>query len=277
MIPTADFFRNGKSVKLVEYSYNNLDVAVDIVKEHKELYYKLNKISLVEYSNASRKFFYQIIEIFQPKNQIEIIKEWEQHFGNKLLLINESVDTLLVEQRVNNAWDSIKELLYEAWYNPLSWDWKGGAERVGKWAGDTVKGAVDWTKEQGRQIKQKGVMGWAADKASSVWNSVKSAVSKAYKCLTNNFVECLMEGLRAASFSALGMGAMTALTFVPGVGQIADFIVFGSLLIWDIYKALSGKYESGEYQWSFMDIIIDAVCIIIPALGGGLKSRRRGY
>jgi uncharacterized protein YkuJ len=56
MIPTADFFRNGESVKLVEYSYNNLDVAVDIVKEHKELYYKLNKISLVEYSNASRKF-----------------------------------------------------------------------------------------------------------------------------------------------------------------------------------------------------------------------------
>jgi hypothetical protein len=85
-----------------------------------------------------------------------------------------------------------------------------------------------------------------------------------------------MEGLRAASFSALGMGAMTALTFVPGVGQIADFIVFGSLLIWDIYKALSGKYESGEYQWSFMDIIIDAVCIIIPALGGGLKAAGAG-
>jgi hypothetical protein len=85
-----------------------------------------------------------------------------------------------------------------------------------------------------------------------------------------------MEGIRAASFSAVGMGVMTAVTFIPGVGQIADFLVFGSLLIWDVYKMMSGKYESGQYQWSFADIIIDAVCLLLPALGAGLKSALKG-
>ena len=170
MIPTADFFKNGKSVNIVEYSYDNLDVAVDIIKEHKELYYKLNKISLLEYTNSSRKFFYQILEIFKPNNQIEIIREWEEHFGNKLLLINESVDKLLVEQRVNDAWESIKSLLYEAWYNPLSWDWKGAAQKAGKFVGDTAKGVKDWTVDQAKQIKDKGLVQWGVDKAKSVWN-----------------------------------------------------------------------------------------------------------
>lgn len=276
IMQTGDYFKNNGNTKFIDYSFENLPIAVDILKEHKEIYYKLNMISLSEYSSSSRKFLYQLLEIFQPKNHINVIKEWEENYGNKLLLINESSDKLLIETRINESWNAIKDIIMEAWYNPLSWDWKGGVKRAGKWVGDQVKGAVDWTKEQGKQIQQKGLATWAADKAKSVWNSVKDAVSKAYKCLTNNFVECLMEGVRKASFSAVGLGVMTAVTFIPGVGQIADFIVFGSLLIWDIYKALSGKYESGEYKWSWADIIIDAVCILLPALAGGLKPALKG-
>ena len=228
-------------------------------------------ISLTEYSNSSRKFLYELVEIFKPENSISLIKEWEERFGSKLLLINESVDKLIVESRINESWESIKVLL-EDWFDSV----KSGVQRAGKWVGDQAKGVANWTKDQAKQIKQKGVMAWAGDKVSSVWNSVKNAVSKAWKCLTNNFVECLMEGIRAASFSAVGMGVMTAVTFIPGVGQIADFLVFGSLLIWDVYKMLSGKYESGQYQWSFADIIIDAVCLLLPALGAGLKSALKG-
>jgi len=277
IIPLREYLENPKNTKTIDYSYNNLGLAVDILKEHKELFYKLNKISLVEYSNSSRKFLYELVEIFQPENSVTIIKEWEENFGSKLLLINESVDKLLIESRINESWDSIKNMLIEGdWYNPLSWDWKGGVERAGKWVGNQVKGAVDWTKEQGKQIQQKGLLGWAGDKVTSVWNSVKSAVAKAYKCLTNNFVECLMEGIRSAAFSAVGMGAMTAITFIPGVGQIADFVVFGALLIWDVYKMFSGKYNSGEYQWSYADIIVDAVCLLLPALGAGVKAVFKG-
>ena len=271
IVPTVDFFKNDKKIKIIEYTYENLDIAVDILKEHREIYYKLNMISLTEYSNSSRKFLYELVEIFKPENSISLIKEWEERFGSKLLLINESVDKLIIESRINESWDSIKILL-EDWWDSI----KGGVQRAGKWVGDQVRAVDTWGKEQARQIKQKGVVSWAGDKVSSVWNSVKNAVSKAWKCLTNNFVECLMEGIRSASFSAVGMGVMTAVTFIPGVGQIADFIVFGSLLIWDVYKMLSGKYESGQYQWSFADIIIDAVCLLLPALGAGLKGALKG-
>lgn len=276
VITTADYFE-GKS-GIIDYSFNNLTIAVDILKEHRELYYKLNKISLSEYTSAPRKFLYQLMEIFQPDNQVNIIKEWEENHGSKLLILNESEDKLLVESRITESWNSIKMLLEQEsnWYNPLSWDWKGGAERVGKFVKDTATSAVDWTKEQGRQLKQKGLVGYVSDKAKSIWGSVKNAVSKAYKCLTNNFAECLFENLRAALFSAVGMGAMTAISFIPGVGQIADVIAFGSLLIWDVYKALSGKYESGPYKWSWADIIVDAVCMLLPALGAGLKYALRG-
>lgn len=274
IITTADYFE-GKS-GIIEYSFDNLTIAVDILKEHRELYYRLNKISLQEYSTAPRKFLYELIETFKPENEVNIIKEWEEKHGSNLLLINESEDKLLVESKINDSWNSIKMLLESDWYNPFSWDWKGGAQRVGQFAKDTVQGAVDWTKEQGKQIKQKGLAGYVTDKAKSIWGSVKSAVSKAYKCLTNNFAECLFENLRKALFSAVGMGAMTAVSFIPGVGQVADVMAFGSLLIWDVYKALSGKYNGGEYQWSWMDIIIDAVCMLLPALGAGLKAALKG-
>jgi hypothetical protein len=277
MIPLVEYFKNQKTPNFISYSYDNLDLAVDLMKEHNELFYKSNKISLVEYTSSSRKFLHNLIEIFQPQNSVSIISEWEEKIGSKLLIINESMDSLIVEQRVDNSWNSLKVLI-EQWYNPLSKDFAvyQGAKKAYNWGKEQVKGVYDWTKEQSKQIKDKGLWQWAKDKASAVWESVKSAVSAAWKCLTNNFVECLMEGIRKASFSAVGMGVMTAITFIPGVGQVADFVVFGSLLIWDVYKMMSGKYESGEYKWSYMDIIIDAICILIPTLGGALKAGVKG-
>jgi hypothetical protein len=273
IITTADYFE-GKS-GIIEYSFDNLTIAVDILKEHRELYYKLNKISLTEYANSPRKFLYELMEVFQPVNQINIIKEWEEKHGSNLILINESEDKLLIESRVRNSWDGLKHLI--EWGLSDVTNWVGGAvNKVGKFAKDTFTGAVDWTKEQGRQIKQKGLTGYVADKAKSIWGSVKSAVSKAYKCLTNNFAECLFENLRTALFSAVGMGAMTAISFIPGVGQVVDVMAFGSLLIWDVYKALSGKYEDGPYKWKWIDMVIDAACMLLPALGPALKAALKG-
>lgn len=278
VVTSSDFFSNSKEMNFIDYSFENLPIALDILKETNEFFYKYKKISLNEYTSAPRKFLYKLIEIFNPQHEISIIKEWEEKFGQKLILINESVEKLLVETRVNESWDGLKSLLREesTWYNPLSWDYKGAAERVGKFYKDSIKKGKDWTVDQIKQVKQKGLGGYIADKAKSVWNSVKDAVSKAYKCLTNNFAECLFENLRAATFSAYGMGVMVGISMIPEVGQVADFIVFGSLLIWDVYKALSGKYESGPYKWSWADIIIDAVCIITPMMGPVLKATMKG-
>jgi len=106
IIPTADYFE-GKS-GIIEYSFGNLSIAVDILKEHRDLYYRLNKISLSEYASAPRKFLYQLIETFQPVNRVSIVKEWEEKHGSKLLILNESEDKLLVESRITESWNSIK-------------------------------------------------------------------------------------------------------------------------------------------------------------------------
>lgn len=279
ILETNSFFSNSKT-NLIEYSYENLHLGIQMLKEHYLTFYKANQISLVEYSNSPRRSLYRLLEIFELKNYTTIIKEWEEVYGNKLLLINESVDKLLVESRVNDAWNSISNILHENMIGDFFSDPIGsigrGIKNVGSWAYDQGKKAVDWTVDQAKQIRDKGFFTWAGEKVSNAWNYVKDAVARAWNCLTSNFFECLMEGIRDASFSAVGMGVMTAISFIPGVGQVADVIVFGSLLIWDIYKMLSGKYESGKYKWSWMEIIIDAICAVLPALGFLAKSALRG-
>jgi hypothetical protein len=275
ILETAEYLTK-KKTRFIDYSYENLPLAVLMMEENYKLQYGVGNISLQEYANSARRFLYTLLEIVKPEGQSTIIKEWENKFGSHLILINESTNQNEIKNKINDSWNSIRYIITESWYNPLSWDWKGGVERAAKWVGDTAKGAYDWTKDQAKQISQKGLFTWAGEKVSEVWNSVKDAVAKTWKCLSNNFFECLMEGLREASFSTLGIGAMTALTFVEPIGHISDFIVFGSLLIWDIYKALSGKYESGKYKWSFVDIIVDAVCLLLPALGGALKAGLKG-
>lgn len=282
IVPISNTILKESDYKFIDYSFENLNLAVEIMMEHNELFYKNGVIKLTEYTTASRKFLNNLVEIFQPQNSIQILSEFETKVGSKLLLLNESVDKNIIENNVKNSWNYLKLLVEDEvkWYNPLSWNWKKGAQNVANFAQQAATDVKDWGKEQVNQIKQKGLGTYLKDKASSIWDSVKNAVKSAYKCLTNNFAECLFENLRKAALSPVGMGVMVGLSYaIPGVGQVPDIIVFGSLLIWDVYKMLSGKYESGEYAWGWGDIIIDSVMMLLPALGpilkgllGGVKS-----
>ena len=280
---------NGKNY--VSYNHNNLNVAIDIMKENIEFKFKTGKLDLVEYAAAPRRFLNNIIEIFQPENSISLIKEWETIFGGDLLLINESVDNLIIESRINESWESFKVLL-EWTINPFNSDFWSvdnakeigsgiakGAENVYNYGKEKVQQFKKWGGEQIQQIQQKGIWNYAKEKGAALWDTVKNAVKSAYKCLTNNFAECLMEGIRGAVMSAGGIAVLTGISMIPAIGQIPTVIIFGALLLWDLYKMMSGKYESGEYQWSVFDIIIDAVSLLLPALGkiikvsmGGIKT-----
>lgn len=279
ILETKSFFSNDKT-EIIDYSFDNLKFGLQIMKEHYRTFYNANQMSLIEYSNAPRKSLYRLLEIFEVKNSTSIIKEWEEVHGNRLLLINESVDKLVVESRVNNAWDSVSHLLYENSFNDFFSDPLGsigrGVKNVADWVGSGVNRGVNWVGDQAKQIQDKGFFTWAGEKVTKTWNYVKDAVSKAWKCLTNNFFECLMEGIRSALFSAVGMGIMTAISFIPEVGQIADVVAFGALVVWDIYKMLSGKYESGPYKWSWMEIIVDLICCVLPVLGIAFKGAVAG-
>lgn len=279
ILETKSLFSNDNT-EIIDYSFDNLKFGLQIMKEHYKTFYNANQMSLIEYSNSPRKALYRLLEIFEVKNSTSIIKEWEEVYGKKLLLINESVDKLIVESRVENAWNSVSHLLYENMIGDFFSDPLGsigrGVKNVGDWVGSGIKRGVNWVGDQAKQIQDKGFFTWAGEKVSNAWTYVKDAVSKAWKCLTDNFFECLMEGIRSALFSAVGMGVMTAISFIPGVGQVADVLAFGALVIWDIYKMLSGKYESGPYKWSWTEIIIDAICAALPALGLAFKAAARG-
>jgi len=242
---------NGRN--FVPYTFEHLNIALDIIKENLNFKYKIGKISLLEYSSEPRKFLNFLVEIYQPKNPISVIKEWENNFGNKLLLINESEDNLIVEQRINESWGSFIVIL-EQWYN-----------RVGEFFSDTAKNVKDWTVDQGKQIKDKGFIQWGKEKAENVWNYVKDNIAAAWNCAKSG-VECIMEGMRKLVFTAAGTALLTGVSTIPVVGQVTNGIIFGSLLIWDIYKGLSGK------GWDIMNIVVDSIALILPVLGKVVKT-----
>lgn len=269
---------NGKNY--LSYTYNNLNVAIDIMKENFDFKFKTGQLDLVEYAAAPRKFLANIIEIYRPENSITLIKEWENIFGGDLLLINESVDRLIIESRITESWESFKVLL-EQWYNPADWA-RGlgkGIKNVGVYSNEKFQKFTKWGASQINQIQQKGIWNYAKEKGAALWDIVKNAVKSAYKCLRDNPVQCLMEGIRDVVMSAGGIAVLTGISMIPAIGQIPTVIIFGALLLWDLYKMMSGKYESGgpeNYQWSVMDIVIDAISLLLPALGKVVKAATMG-
>lgn len=255
---------NGRN--FVPYTPEHLNIALNILKENIDFKYKIGKLSLSEYSSEPRKFLNFLVETYQPSNSITIIKEWETNFGEKLLLINESVDKLIIESRINESWESFKVML-EQWYNPADWAKAvgKGVKNVYNYGKEKVGQAVDWTKDQAKQIKDKGLVQWGKDKAKNVWNYVKDKVAAAWNCVKSG-VECIMEGMRELVFTAGGTAILTGVSMIPVVGQVTNGIIFGSLLLWDLYKGLSGK------GWDILNIIIDSVALLAPALGKVIKT-----
>lgn len=259
---------NGRN--FVPYTPEHLNIALDILKENIDFKYKIGKLTLSEYSSEPRKFLNFLVETYQPSNSITIIKEWETNFGEKLLLINESVDKLIIESRINESWESFKVML-EQWYNPVDWAKAigKGAKNVYDYGKEKVGQAVNWTKDQAKQIKDKGLVQWGKDKAKNVWNYVKDKISAAWNCVKSG-VECIMEGMRSLVFSAGGTAILTGVSMIPVVGQVTNGIIFGSLLLWDLYKGLTGK------GWDVLNIVIDSVAILAPYLGKILKTALYG-
>jgi phage-related protein len=158
------------------------------------------------------------------------------------------VENGLVLEQVMNSWDYINIIL----------------EEKGVW--DTLKGWGKSAVEAG-----KGIVKSISGMASSVWDTVKNKVSSAFKCVAQNPMACIMEFIRAALFSPVVTGGLTALAVaVPGIGSAPDIIMYGALFIWDTYKLLSGGYETGEYAFSWGDLLLDIVGMAIPLLAGTL-------
>jgi hypothetical protein len=265
---------NGRN--FVPYTFESLNIALDIINENFNFKYKTGSISLTEYTSEPRRFLYFLIETLKPENTIKIIQEWESNHGNKLLLINESVDKLLIEKRVVDSWNSIKLIIEQGeWYNPVNIAnkvgdiAKTGAKNVYNYGKDLVKQGAEWVKDQDKLIKQKGFTQWAKESAGKVWGYVKNKIADVWNCAKEG-IECIMEGMRKLVFTAGGTALLTGVSMIPVVGQITNGVIFGSLLLWDVYKGLTGK------GWNIMNIIISSIAILAPALGKIMKTAFAG-
>jgi hypothetical protein len=73
-----------------------------------------------------------------------------------------------------------------------------------------------------------------------------------------------METIRDGLYSGVGTAIQIFLQFT-GAGNVAVAIVWGAMLIWDLYKVFTGK------EWSWMDILFD----VLGMLSGGLVKALR--
>lgn len=232
------------------YTYNLetfTSKGVKLVQEISQIEYKLNKINIQEYISEPRKVLYSITEIFQPQDSINMIKEWEEKFGNKLLLINENQDKLIIEQKISEAWEGVFTIVEQFT------DWVKSKYDSIK---DKIKSSAKNNFDQLKQIKDKGFFNYAGEKIKKGWDWIKKKAMDAWKCLSDNFVECLMEGLRDAVLSPVGVSVEVFLT-VTGVGAPVVMVIYGVLLLWDVYL-LFNNYE--KFQW--LNIVLDIVGIV---------------
>jgi len=247
--------------------YESLSFAdgLRILKEVQNFEYKAGKITLQEHLSNPRRALIAISEIFSIKETVSLVNEWEMKYGSKLLLINESSNDLLVEERIEESWKGV-DILLEGVLGDI-WD---GATSAVNWVGDKLY-------QGGKYVVDKVKQGanWVYEKGAQAWKWIKEKALAAWNCLTGDFVECLMEGLRAAMTSVLGIAVETFLA-VTGLLSPVPMVLWGLMLIWDVYKMFSGKYESGDYEWCWFDIIIDVVGVATAGVGASVLSAVRG-
>lgn len=240
--------------KSIRYESLSIVDGIKILKEVQNFEYKSGLIDLQKHLSNPRRALITISEIFSPKETISLVNEWENKYGSKLLLINESTDVLVIEQRIQESWSGVENLIE---------NWLGDA-----WS--SVKKGAEWV---GKKVKQGAE--WVGKKASEAWKWIKDKAMAAWKCLTGNFIECLMEGLRSAMLSIVGIAVETFLA-VTGIGAPIPMVLWGLMLIWDIYKMFSGKYESGDYAWGWIDILIDVIGVATAGTGVVIFRAVRG-
>lgn len=222
--------------------------------------YKNDLMESVELFSKMRKLSYKLMEY--DKN---VLLEYEIKFGQKLLF--ENTKSYKSEINITESWDFIKSKLIES-YGFINEGWFSDAV---DWVGDKASDA--W---KGTKSAVKGVVNWVGDKASDVWKGTKSAVkwvgdkvSDAWNWVKNKGVEWFMTKIEDFLMSPVGIALDVALTAV-GIGKLAIGIVWGILLVWKIYKYVTGKSDKKDV-WTYVDIAVCLVGLIFSGAAKGLK------
>jgi len=221
-----------ENYEIIDYNLNNLKLGLNILKENLQVKFNMGLINENQYIYSARKFLYESMNVGNIKNQISVINEWENKYGKNLLFIKESSDRTDLRKIFENSWEGLTNLYGEKLVDTL--------------------------------ILERSWLQWG-------WDNIKSTISKAFTCASGSgYIECFMEGLRTIATSFLGVAVLTGVSFIPAVGQIPNIVIFGALLIYDLYKMMTGK------KYSVADIVVDIVSLLAPAIasriGGAVKG-----
>jgi len=223
---------------------NNLSFSdlINIIGENVGFMTQNLKSDLRELSSFTRKTAYNVFESFEADKKLSLMMEYEVKFGTSLL--KESISN--PNQIIKETWNWIKEKtqLLEQTYNPFNKDFYSGSNW--KKAGENVVNDVTST-------------------AKSVGNAALhpvDTVNQGIDWVKKNGIGGVMEKIRDGLYSGTGTAIQIFLQFT-GVGNVAIGIVWGSMLVYDLYKVFSGK------DWSWLNILFDTLGVIS---GGAVKA-----
>ena len=230
---------------------------IDIIGENVAFLAQDIKTDLKEISSFTRKNVYHVLECFgETDKKLSLMMEYEVKFGSSLL--TESVTN--PKAIVAETWNWIKEqvLVLEQTYNPFNkafWS-KSNAKQIGS---NVVSGAKSFAKS-------------AVNTAKAVGNAILNpidTIKKGYNWVKENGLGALMEKIRDGLYSGVGTAIQIFLQFT-GVGNVAVAIVWGAMLVYDLYKVFSGK------EWSWVDILFDVLGMVsgaaVKVLRGTMKA-----
>lgn len=226
---------------------------IDIIGENIAFLAQDVKTNLTEISSFTRKNVYHVLECFgETDKRLSLMMEYEVKFGSSLLTESVANPKLIMVE----TWNWIKEqvLVLEQTYNPFNKDFwsKSNAKQIGS---NVVSGAKSFGKD-------------VVDTAKSVGKAIANpidTIKKGYNWVKENGIGALMEKIRDGLYSGVGTAIQIFLQFT-GVGNVAVAIVWGAMLVYDLYKVFSGK------DWSWVDILFD----VLGMLSGGAVKVLRG-
>ncbi len=194
----------------------------------------------------STDLFKKMKELIYPMmgGNSNYIMEFEVRYGQNLIF--ESKDTLRTEQLISESWEFVKNKIYES--NPII------IQEEGLW--DDIKSGAGKLWDKTKEV------------AGKAWDSVKDAG----KWILNKGLPWFFDKLESFLMHPVGIAVDVALTAI-GVGKVVTAVLWGALLIWKIYKLLSGKSDA-KSVWTYIDLL---VCVVGVAFSGAAKALSTGF
>jgi hypothetical protein len=191
----------------------------------------LYKHSIIESTELFSKIRKSLYRLME--SDTNMIMEYELKFGKNLIL--ESSDSFLIEKSIVDSWDFVKNKLSKKY-----------------------------------TILYEGFFGDLWDKTKNVAGKAWQGIKDAGAWVLNKGIPWIMTKIEEFMMSPVGIGLDVALTAL-GIGKLATGTIWGILLVWKIYKLVSGKSDASDV-WTYIDMAVCLAGLVFSGAAKGLKA-----